>query len=255
MAFSSVELKPQTPVSFPEIPDYTFQQALNQLDGLLSPKTALFLIVRREGSLVAVTFVPYLANAELKALLLENRDAIFQALGKEQISMSIICKEIGEITDTRSWEERDGNGHSWGDDHCKDSNCEECGPNETKENSVKDLGYKKNKCRLCDRRMTNKIEDNALQALSKLTKDGDCVQIVSNFNIVHWQDTRLFSKSLSTYAPRSFSSTSISRTSAHRKSRSGSPPIPRVTHFFAIQQTMSSTSSFAPLIALLFKSV
>ncbi|KAJ4369445.1 Twinfilin-1 [Didymella sp. IMI 355093] len=42
---------------------------------------------------------------------------------------------------------------------------------------IEDLGHKKNKCRLCDRRMKNKITDEAWAALRKLEDKGDLVQI------------------------------------------------------------------------------
>lgn len=44
-----------------------------------------------------------------------------------------------------------------------------------------DLGYKKTKFRLCDRRMKNKIEDDAFSALKKLGEGGNCVQLVRTY--------------------------------------------------------------------------
>lgn len=88
--------------------------------------------------------------------------------------MSLICKEIGEVTDVRSWIERDA--------HQQENPIEEhvgvCEAAQEHNKVAKDLGYKKNKCRLCDRRMKNKITDGAFEALSGLDKAGDCVQIV-----------------------------------------------------------------------------
>jgi twinfilin-like protein len=72
----------------------------------------------------------------------------------------VICKEIGEVTDARSWEERDTEKHL----HAGIV--------------LIDAGYKKNKCRLCDRRMKNKISPEALEAFTKLEVAGTAVQIV-----------------------------------------------------------------------------
>ena len=89
--------------------------------------------------------------------------------------MSLICKEIGEITDARSWVERDA--------LTNETEAEEkpCGDSHDHDGNTTDIGYKKNQCRLCDRRMKNKITDEALAALGKLKNEGDCVQIVSCF--------------------------------------------------------------------------
>lgn len=143
---------------------------------MLNPKTALYLLLRRGGSLVAITFAPYPADAKTKSLLLDNRDALVQKLGKEHFASSIICKEIGEIIDARSWDERSGNGQSWNSDHGHQGDA--CEMSSTDENGVQDLGHKKNKCRLCDRRMKNQIDEDALAALKSITKDGDFVQFV-----------------------------------------------------------------------------
>lgn len=150
---------------------------------MLSPKHALYLILRRKDSLVAVTYVPYLASAESKELLLESRNELVNDLGKENFSASIICKEIGEITDARSWDERDGKEKSREDANAEGE--QSCGVHEETDAETagaKDLGYRKNKCRLCDRRMKNKINDDALEALSKLDESGACVQLVSRSN-------------------------------------------------------------------------
>jgi hypothetical protein len=42
-----------------------------------------------------------------------------------------------------------------------------------------DLGYKQNKCRLCGRRMKNKIAPEALEGLKSLNTSGTMVQLVS----------------------------------------------------------------------------
>lgn len=166
-----------SPIAYPQDAQHTFQQALNQLDSALSPKTALFLVLRQKGSLVAITFVPYAANADDKRLLLDIRGDLVEHLGAGHFSASIICKEIVEITDARSWDERSGKAQSWdGDD---DGDADACKRDDAVEIGVHDLGHKKNKCRLCDRRMKNNIEDSALNALKSLAAGGDCVQLAS----------------------------------------------------------------------------
>lgn len=167
-------LQTLSPVPCPKRSQHTFQQALNQLESVINPGTALYLVLRHERSLVAITYIPYAANIDLKASLLDNRDALVKALGQEHFSSSIICKEIGEITDARSWDERSGKGQSW-----VDGDIEYIDKCETTEDGVLDLGHKKNKCRLCDRRMKNKIDDDALDALQNLTAGGDCIQLAS----------------------------------------------------------------------------
>jgi twinfilin-like protein len=168
------------PILYPKDAQHTFQLALNQLDSVLNPKTALYLILRHEESLVAITFVPYPADADLKTLLLDNRQNLIKALGEAHFSSSIICKEIGEITDARSWEERSSIGQSWGGN---DEHVEAWERDDTSGNGVHDLGHKKNKCRLCDRRMKNNIDDAALDALRRLAEGGDCVQLVCTLRL------------------------------------------------------------------------
>ncbi|KAF1972426.1 hypothetical protein BU23DRAFT_163372 [Bimuria novae-zelandiae CBS 107.79] len=171
-------LRALSPITYPEDHEYIFQRALNRIEPVLSPKTALYLILRRENSLVAITYVPYLANAEAKALLVDNRDALLKRLGEQNFSTSIICKEIGEITDARSWEERSGYGQPRSSDHSEHTDA--CDTADVTGSGIRDLGYKKNKCRLCDRRMKNKIADDALDALKHLGEGGDCVQLSVN---------------------------------------------------------------------------
>ncbi|KAL5408750.1 hypothetical protein PMIN04_011280 [Paraphaeosphaeria minitans] len=154
-----------SPLWSPEDSGHTFQQALNQLDTVISTKTPLYLILRYKSSFVATTFVPYAANAELKMLLLDNRQILVEAL------------EIGEITDARSWEERSGKGQSWNGDH--DEHADMYKREDATTGGVHDLGHKKNKCRLCDRRMKNNIDDAAVNALRSLAEGGDCVQSVN----------------------------------------------------------------------------
>lgn len=162
----------------------SFQAALNELDAVIDPRTPLYLLLRRDEKLVAVTFVPYLAKEIERKFFLAHRHGLVEALGEEHISQSLICKEVGELTDARSWIERDENDfslevtskHAGGVDVCNDVDCEGC--------SLKDIGYKRNKCRLCDRRMKNKITPEVLDALSSLKNSGAIVQIVSIIHIL-----------------------------------------------------------------------
>jgi twinfilin-like protein len=176
----NVLLQPLPPIEYPEKSSYTFQQALNRLDPIIDPRTALYLILRHNGALVAATYVPYLADAKAKKVLIENRSELIRKLGGESFSASFICKEIGEITDARSWNERDGEGSSWSDEqHDEETSCAIGSTQDIEKSDVKDLGFKKNRCRLCDRRMKNKIDDDALEAICQLGNVGDCVQLVS----------------------------------------------------------------------------
>lgn len=124
LEFLGNTLKALPPTYYPKALDTTFQQALNQLENVLSPKQALYIILRRNDALVAITFVPHLASKESKAPLLERRVELVKRLGESDIHSSIICKEIGEITDVRSWNERDGNGESWNATSTKE--CQDC---------------------------------------------------------------------------------------------------------------------------------
>lgn len=177
LAIQGTTLQDLPPVAFPKDSRSTFQQALNQLDPIFSHKTALYLVLRHGEALVAITYIPYRANAELKALLLDNREHLVNRLGSKRFDSSIICKEVNEIIDARSWDERSDKGRSWGQTNDEDeAACDDCGPSA---DTIRDLGHKKNRCRLCDRRMKNKIDDAALDALKSLDEGGDCVQLVS----------------------------------------------------------------------------
>jgi twinfilin-like protein len=157
----------------------SFQAMLNDLNAVIDPRTPLYLLLRRNVRLFAITFVPYLAKESDRTALLKHRQDLVQLLGDKHFSHSLVCKEIGEITDARSWTERDGNEspvkltpiHVGGTNSCDDESCKTC--------AMKDVGYKRNRCRLCDRRMKNKIAPDALEALQLLKNPGAIVQIVS----------------------------------------------------------------------------
>jgi twinfilin-like protein len=151
---------------------------LNELDAVLSPRTSLYLLLRRNDSLTAITYVPYLAKEEQRTFFLEHRHDFVRQLGQEHFAQSLICKEIGEITDARSWDERDNYAisHKGSSEHVKNDQC--CTEDGCVERKPKDLGYARNKCRLCDRRMKNAITPPALEALKTLSEPGSLVQIV-----------------------------------------------------------------------------
>jgi twinfilin-like protein len=187
LQLSSGQLEPLPAIPFPKGSDSNYQIALSQLESIVNEKSALYLIVRRNSSLIAVTYVPYRADANLKQSYLENRQELIQKLGESHFYSALICKEAGEVTDARSWDERDGQGASWGENHEHGDQFEACVKEENGEKEVfKDLGYKKNRCRLCDRRMKNKIAPDALDALKNLGNSGDCVQIVGFRNERPW---------------------------------------------------------------------
>jgi twinfilin-like protein len=156
----------------------SFQTALNELNTVLNVRTPLYILLRRKDTLTAITFVPYLAKEKQRAFFLDHRHELVQNLGEEHFSQSLICKDMGEITDARSWTERDMNSpsnesvskHPKDTEAYKDEECSIC--------TVKDLGYKRNKCRLCDRRMKNTITPEALEALKTLVNLSTMVQIV-----------------------------------------------------------------------------
>jgi twinfilin-like protein len=160
-------------------PFVSFQTALSELEALINPWTPLYLTLRRKGSLIAITFAPYLTKALEREFFLGHRLELVRQLGEANFSQSLICKEVGEITDARSWDERDENStsgvstvtHENEERACEGKYCKGC--------RLKDLGYKRNKCRLCDRRMKNKITHEALDALASLSSLGTAVQIVS----------------------------------------------------------------------------
>jgi twinfilin-like protein len=173
LKYSAGKLDPLPPISYPEHSTANYQVALSQLEAVVNTKTPLYLILRQDHSLIAITYVPHLVPAELKNIYLVNRHELVQNLGGHYFASSLICKEPAEITDLRSWKERDMHG----------SECKSCPQGVTKEEATKDLGYHKNKCRLCDRRMKNNIEETASKALKMVDNGGDCVQLVCFYQL------------------------------------------------------------------------
>jgi twinfilin-like protein len=152
------ELQPLSPVPRK---GPSLQTALNELDSILTPSNSCYIVLRRGGTLTFITYIPYRARANERTSVLENRHECVRQLGEEHFIASVICKEIGEITDVRSWEERGAEARS-----------------RHKEHGAQDAEYRKNKCRLCDRRMKNKISPEALDALKLLYAPGMTVQMV-----------------------------------------------------------------------------
>ncbi|KAF9691762.1 hypothetical protein EKO04_010409 [Ascochyta lentis] len=152
----------------------SFQNDLNLLEDILNPKTPIYLLLRRNKAIFAITFVPYRAPEAQRDKYLHQRHNLVNSLGAEHFKTSFVCKEIGELVDARSWVERD--------EHQQNSEREE--HTDACKEIEKDAGYQKNKCRLCDRRMKNKITDDAMEALKKLQNTGDCVQISLDSDLV-----------------------------------------------------------------------
>ncbi|PVI06319.1 hypothetical protein DM02DRAFT_514817, partial [Periconia macrospinosa] len=210
-----------------------FQKALNQLEPFLTLQTPMYLILRRrpitttlasnlqhvseqhqQHQLVFITYVPYRADSKTTQALLAHRNKVIEELRLTESTstgavVSLVCKEIGEIVDGRSWDERDGTeGESWGGDGKNGGDT--TGDDEVRDDDeqVKDLGFKKNKCRLCDRRMKNPIDDDALDALSaRLSGKGDCVQLTidnstNTLKLTCPPHTILAPSSLSSHLPR-----------------------------------------------------
>lgn len=162
----------QSAIIYPSEPGYSFQQCLSLLDPIVDTKNPLYLVVRDERSLVLITYIPYLANNDVKSSYVKVGQSLASVLGKDNFSLSVICKEPGDITDARAWEERD---ERWSHQEAAAA-CKSCagdiGP-------MKELGHMKTKCRLCDRRMKNGITNEALEMLKKLDIEGSCAQLVS----------------------------------------------------------------------------
>ncbi|KAL1796761.1 hypothetical protein ACET3X_005301 [Alternaria dauci] len=155
----------------------SFQLQLNELERNLDISKPAYIVLRRGDSLTFITYAPFRVEEELRKLFLECRHSVVQQLGAGHISCSIICKEIAEITDARSWVERDADAISFGTASTQCDKKESCGCSEHSKSGLKDVGYRKNKCRLCDRRMKNKISSEALDAFTELHAPCTAVQI------------------------------------------------------------------------------
>ncbi|KAL5117564.1 Twinfilin-1 [Pleosporales sp. CAS-2024a] len=154
----------------------SLQVVLNQLEAVIDARTPLYLLLRRDDRLIAITFVPYLAKEHVRSFYLHHRHDFVKELGEKHFSQSLICKEVCEITDARSWAERDGaaSPRSVAVDHADASSlCQNGGCRE----KVQDIGYQRNRCRLCDQRMKNKIASEAVQALKTLRTPGTMIQV------------------------------------------------------------------------------
>jgi twinfilin-like protein len=175
-------LHPLAAIQFKDA-DSSRQTNLRLLEDILSPTKSLYLLLRRGTSIFAITFAPYRAPQDERRAYLQYRNELVKLLGEDNFKMSMICKEAGEITDARSWAEREQHQGDNADPVQMDA-CD--GSHEGTNVRIEDLGHKKNKCRLCDRRMKNKITDEAWAALRKLEDEGDLVQIVSVVRLPIW---------------------------------------------------------------------
>ncbi|KAF2844855.1 actin monomer binding protein-like protein [Plenodomus tracheiphilus IPT5] len=172
LLFSLVDCQPKPLTSIPRVePASSFQANLNALEIHLDPRTALYILLRHNDSLVAITFLPYLAPENQRRFLLDNRDEFLRQLGKQNFAQSLICKEIGEVAYVRAWDERDDNIKS------ASAMTDECEDYQNAMSEVQDIGYKKSKCRACDRRMKNKISGEALEVFGAMSRPGSLVQM------------------------------------------------------------------------------
>ncbi|KAH9866688.1 hypothetical protein J1614_008381 [Plenodomus biglobosus] len=187
LLFSSVgnQIEPaeQIPLAAPES---SLQAKHNSLEAHLSPSIALYIFLRRDNSLVAITFIPYLAPESQRQFFLDNRHEVVRQLGQESFTQSLICKEIGEVVDARAWIEREERINNEVE-ACGAT--DEHGSHQDAASGVHDIGYKKNKCRTCDRRMKNKISAEAMEALDSVATPGNLVQLVVCLLQLLWHNT------------------------------------------------------------------
>ncbi|KAF2732077.1 hypothetical protein EJ04DRAFT_554288 [Polyplosphaeria fusca] len=170
LKYTQGALQPQPPIPFPIGPSPDFKGGLNAIESILSTRIPLYLVLRRGGTFVVITYIPYLADTKLKDVYLSNRNNLIQSLGVTRFSLAFIAKEPVEVYDYRSWEEKDMKAAA-----CED--CESCVDGSAKYSGMKDIGYQKTKCRLCDQRMKNEVSQEASEAIQQLAEIGDCVQL------------------------------------------------------------------------------
>lgn len=167
------DLKPTVHIPFSKQRS-SFQTNLNALEVHLDPRVASYIFLRRNDTFIAITFVPYLAPETQRRFLLDNRHEFLRQLGERYFAQSLICKEISEVAYARTWEEREehiDNQVVPCDTTCVQEKLQDTGP------GVQDIGYRRSKCRACDRRMKNKISADAMEALDTLSTPRSFVQL------------------------------------------------------------------------------
>jgi len=81
----------------------SFESDLTQLNGLLTPTEAVYIILRRyEGSIkppfVAVTYIPDSASVKQKTLFASTRNTLLRELGTDRFNESIFATLESELT-------------------------------------------------------------------------------------------------------------------------------------------------------------
>jgi twinfilin-like protein len=72
----------------------SFQSTLNDLDSIISPRTSLYLLLRGKELMVAITYVPFLAEKSERKWFVEHRHELVTQLA-ESISRSCWCVKRG----------------------------------------------------------------------------------------------------------------------------------------------------------------
>ncbi|KAF2801338.1 uncharacterized protein BDZ99DRAFT_456438 [Mytilinidion resinicola] len=146
--------------------------SLSLLDGYITPRSPLYVIIREQGRLVFITYVPFLAPQDQRKLIMDERLAVAAELGAENLLYACICKEPADILDWRAWESREASLSKFeSPEHMDEGENRVVHATQGMPRFV-DLGYTKHHCRLCDRRLTMPITDEAKAALTNLMSRG-----------------------------------------------------------------------------------
>lgn len=140
-----------------------YRRNLSDLGRTLHLELPTYIIIRIKNTLVMVTFAPW--RAPTAGHFIHNRHRLLRRLGDEHFTFTMICRDHVEVVDHRSWYERM-------------KLCEEYDSKGLKTKIIKDVGYFRTKCRMCDRRMKNDITQAATDAFSSLGDPGALLQIV-----------------------------------------------------------------------------
>ncbi|OCK73324.1 hypothetical protein K432DRAFT_5032 [Lepidopterella palustris CBS 459.81] len=71
-----------------------FRPCLPLLESVISPETPLYIVLKKDGSLIAITYVPNIAPQQLKAIFTDGRTTPVGGLGVRHFATSPICKDI-----------------------------------------------------------------------------------------------------------------------------------------------------------------
>ncbi|KAL4968275.1 twinfilin [Aspergillus stella-maris] len=94
----------------------SFYPSLSQLSSVLEPKTPIYLLLRQNGSLVALTYIPSNAGVRAKTLFASTRATLVRELGSEKFAETIFATDEDEVVGEKAWREREAekNGTSAG---------------------------------------------------------------------------------------------------------------------------------------------